>query len=52
VASFSFLTPIFGVGLGWLLLNEAVGPRIFGSAALVAVGILLINRPPPAAAPG
>lgn len=52
VASFSFLTPIFGVGLGWLLLNEAVGPRIFGSAALVAVGILLINRPVPPAAPG
>ena len=52
VASFSFLTPIFGVALGWLLLEEPVGPRIFGSAALVAAGILLINRPPPAAAPG
>lgn len=51
VASFSFLTPIFGVALGWLLLDEPVGPIIFASAALVAVGILLINRPPPAAAP-
>lgn len=52
VASFSFLTPIFGVALGWLLLEEPVGPRIFASAALVAVGILLINRPAPAAPPG
>lgn len=45
VASFSFLTPIFGVGLGWLLLGEHAGPAILGAAALVAAGILLINRP-------
>lgn len=45
VASFSFLTPIFGVALGWLILGEHVGPSILGAAALVAVGIILINRP-------
>lgn len=45
VASFSFLTPIFGVALGWLLLGEQVGPAILGAAALVAAGIILINRP-------
>jgi drug/metabolite transporter (DMT)-like permease len=45
VASFSFLTPIFGVALGWLMLGEQVGPAILGAAALVAVGIILINRP-------
>ncbi len=45
VASFSFLTPIFGVTLGWFLLGETVGPGLIASAALVAVGIVLINRP-------
>jgi drug/metabolite transporter (DMT)-like permease len=46
VASFSFLTPVFGLTLGWLLLDEPVGPGVLGAAALVAAGIVLINRPP------
>jgi drug/metabolite transporter (DMT)-like permease len=45
VASFSFLTPLFGVSLGWLILGEHVGPAILGAAVLVAVGLILINRP-------
>ena len=45
VASFSFLAPIFGVALGWALLGEAVGPQLLGSAALVATGLVLVNRP-------
>ncbi|SMX41866.1 DMT family transporter [Actibacterium lipolyticum] len=44
VASFSFLSPIFGVGFGWLMLDEHIGPSIIGPLVLVAVGILLINR--------
>lgn len=53
VASFSFLAPVFGVGLGWLLLGESVGPPLLGAAALVAVGLVLVNRPAgaPAAIP-
>ena len=45
VASFSFLTPVLGVFLGWSLLNEYVGPETFVALALVSVGIVLINRP-------
>lgn len=45
VASFGFLTPIFGVGLGWALLGEQVGPTLLGSLGLVAAGLLLINVP-------
>ncbi len=45
VASFSFLTPIFGVALGWLVLGEHVGLPTLVSALLVAAGIILINRP-------
>ncbi|MBT8456439.1 MAG: DMT family transporter [Alphaproteobacteria bacterium] len=49
VAAYGFLGPIFGVGFGWLLLGEEVGPTILGALALVAVGLYLINRPPKAA---
>lgn len=45
VASFSFLSPVLSVGLGWLLLGEQVGPNLIGALGLVAIGILLINRP-------
>lgn len=46
VASFSFLSPVFAVILGWLLLNEDVGLRVWAALVLVAVGIYLINRRP------
>ncbi len=45
VASFSFLTPVFGVGFGWGLLGEDVAPSIIGALVLVVMGIILINRP-------
>ncbi len=46
VASFSFLGPVFGVFLGWLILDEPVSLNTLGGLALVSVGIVLINRPP------
>jgi drug/metabolite transporter (DMT)-like permease len=45
VAAFSFLTPIFGVLLGWTLLGEEVGPQIVGSLAMVSTGLWLMHRP-------
>ena len=45
VAAFSFLTPIFGVFLGWWLLDETLGPPILISLTLVCLGLVLINRP-------
>ena len=44
VASFSFLTPVLSLGLGWLVLGEPIGPAIVVAALLVATGIVLINR--------
>ena len=46
VASFSFLSPVLTVGLGWLMLGEKVGPSLIAALVLVTLGILLINRPP------
>ena len=44
VASFSFLTPVFAIGLGHFLLGESLAVGLIGAAALVAAGIVLINR--------
>jgi drug/metabolite transporter (DMT)-like permease len=44
VASFSFLSPVFAVILGWLLLGEHAGWTIWAALLLVAAGIYLINR--------
>jgi drug/metabolite transporter (DMT)-like permease len=44
VASFAFLTPLFGMTFGWFFLNEELNGGIIFSAALVITGIYLINR--------
>lgn len=46
VASFSFLSPVFAVLLGWLLLSEVVNIEIWVALAMVAAGIYLVNRRP------
>ncbi len=45
VAAFSFLAPVFGVFLGWWLLDEPLGAPIILALALVSLGLILINRP-------
>ncbi|MAQ82690.1 MAG: EamA family transporter [Maritimibacter sp.] len=46
VTSFSFLSPVVGVFFGWLLLGETVGYALWVALALVAAGLVLVNRPP------
>lgn len=45
LASFTFLSPAFGVLGGGLLLNEPLSINIFAALALIAVGLVLVNRP-------
>ena len=40
---FTFLSPLFGVAFGVLLLGESVGWRFMSAAALVLTGIALVN---------
>jgi len=40
---FSFLTPLFGVAFGVLLLDDPIGWRFGGGALLVLAGIVLVN---------
>ncbi len=42
---FSFLTPLFGVLAGGVLLSERVSALLLASLLLVALGIYLVNRP-------
>jgi drug/metabolite transporter (DMT)-like permease len=41
---FTFLTPLFGVAAGHLVLNEPLTPAFAGAVALVAAGLVLVNR--------
>ncbi|MDP9107724.1 MAG: DMT family transporter [Pseudomonadota bacterium] len=43
VSVFSFLTPLFGVAFGVLMLHEVVGLRFALGAALVLSGIVMVN---------
>ncbi|QQJ96666.1 DMT family transporter [Burkholderia ambifaria] len=43
---FTFLSPLFGVAFGVLLLGESAGWRFMSAAALVLTGIALVNAPP------
>ena len=44
---FSFLTPLFGVSFGVVLLDESFSGRFLVAAALVLIGILIVNSPAP-----
>jgi drug/metabolite transporter (DMT)-like permease len=43
------MTPLFSLLFGWLLLSEKAGLAKLGGAALVGLGIVLVNRSRPLA---
>ena len=45
LASFSFLTPLFGVLAGWWILDEPLTAGLLLAMVMVAAGIYLVNRP-------
>jgi drug/metabolite transporter (DMT)-like permease len=44
VSAFSFLTPLFGVAAGYLVLGEPLTPAFAAAVVLVAGGLVLVNR--------
>lgn len=46
LASFAFLVPVFAVLCGAAVLGEPLTPRIFAALALIAAGLVVVNRPP------
>ena len=47
LSAFTFLTPLFGVAAGHLVLNEPLTPALVAAVALVALGLVLVNRRQP-----
>lgn len=47
LSAFTFLTPLFGVAAGHLVLNEPLTPAFVAAVALVALGLVLVNRRQP-----
>jgi drug/metabolite transporter (DMT)-like permease len=45
ISAFTFLSPVFGVIAGSLMLGEAFTPSLAAALALIAFGIYLVNRP-------
>ena len=45
LSAFTFLTPLFGVAFGHLVLGEPLTPAFALAVALVAAGLILVNRP-------
>ena len=45
LSAFTFLSPLFGVAAGHLLLGEPLNAAFIVSVALVAAGLVLVNRP-------
>ncbi len=45
LSAFTFLTPLFGVAAGHLVLGEPLTPPFALAVALVALGLVLVNRP-------
>jgi drug/metabolite transporter (DMT)-like permease len=45
LASFTSLTPAFGVLFAGLILGEPLGPTIFIALGLIAAGLVIVNRP-------
>ena len=44
LSAFTFLTPLFGVAAGHLVLNEPLTPAFAAAVGLVAAGLVLVNR--------
>jgi drug/metabolite transporter (DMT)-like permease len=45
MASFSLLTPVFGIFFGWWMFDDALPAAFIGALGLVGCGLVLVNRP-------
>jgi drug/metabolite transporter (DMT)-like permease len=52
LSSFTFLSPVFGVLAGGILLGEPLSWRIFAALVMIAVGLVIVNRPRRRSLPG
>jgi drug/metabolite transporter (DMT)-like permease len=51
LSAFSFITPLFGVLAGYLIMHDTLTPAFGAAALLVMAGLYLVNRPNPVVPP-
>jgi drug/metabolite transporter (DMT)-like permease len=51
LSAFTFITPLFGVAAGYLILHDPLTPTFGFAAVLVIAGLYLVNRPAKVPAP-
>lgn len=44
MASFSLLTPLFGIFFGWWIFGDTLPPSFLAALTLVGIGLVLVNR--------
>ena len=44
VSAFTFLTPLFGVAAGYMVLGDPITPAFLGAVGMVAAGLVLVSR--------
>jgi drug/metabolite transporter (DMT)-like permease len=44
LSAFTFLTPLFGVAAGHIVLGDPITPAFAAAVVFVAVGLVLVNR--------
>jgi drug/metabolite transporter (DMT)-like permease len=49
LSAFTFITPLFGVAAGYLIMGDHLTPAFGLAALLVIAGLILVNRPEPVA---
>jgi drug/metabolite transporter (DMT)-like permease len=47
LSAFTFITPLFGVAAGYLIMHDPLTPAFGAAAILVIAGLYLVNRPNP-----
>jgi drug/metabolite transporter (DMT)-like permease len=45
LSAFTFITPLFGVAAGYLIMGDRLTPAFGAAALLVVAGLVLVNRP-------
>jgi drug/metabolite transporter (DMT)-like permease len=45
LSAFTFLTPLFGVFAGYVVMGDPITPAFAGAVAMVIAGLILVNRP-------
>lgn len=44
VSTYAYINPVIALFLGWLVLDEPLGPRVYAAAALILLGVYCVKK--------